>query len=190
MKKILLGSLVLMIFSASIIIFNISCNKDSDAQPNSNSSNCIGPQPKAQLIANGKPYNGDYKFDHRLGWVYKEGGTYVYLNNNTMIFKFASASPYSSMKLTFQNISNPVIGTTYTYLVQQGTCYFNELSNSGYTEDGGSINLIFTRISNGTADGKLSGAISYKRLNTGTSPANITFAITDGIFSNIPINNN
>jgi hypothetical protein len=32
MKKLLLGSLVLLLFSASIIIFNISCNKESDAQ--------------------------------------------------------------------------------------------------------------------------------------------------------------
>jgi hypothetical protein len=38
MKKLLLGSLVLLLFSASIVLFNISCNKDSDAQPQQ--SNC------------------------------------------------------------------------------------------------------------------------------------------------------
>jgi Tol biopolymer transport system component len=38
MKKLLLGSIVLLMFSASIILFNISCNKESDAQSNSSSS--------------------------------------------------------------------------------------------------------------------------------------------------------
>lgn len=38
MKKLLLGSLVLLMFTSSIVVFNISCNKELDAQPNQ--SNC------------------------------------------------------------------------------------------------------------------------------------------------------
>jgi hypothetical protein len=181
MKKLLLGSLVLLMFSASIVVFNISCNKESDAQQTSN--NCIGPQPKVQFNANGKTYNGDYKFDQRLGWFidFDETPSSIMIFNNSMQFTVVTSNVYSQMRFTFPNITEPTAGTTYTYLVKPGTCYFD--NTNGSSENGGTISLTFTRVSGGTADGTFSGAISY------TSPLNQTITITNGAFSNIPVFN-
>jgi hypothetical protein len=178
MKNLLLGSLVLLMFSSSIILFNISCNKESDAQPST--SNCVGPQPKVQFNANGKTYNGDYKFDQRLGWTTNEfESTTIQLSNNLMEFYIWSSNYYSRLGLKFPNVSNLTAGTTYTYLAQPGNSYFD--NTTGSSEKGGTISVTFTRVSGGTADGTFSGAISY------TAPSNQTVTITNGTFSNIPI---
>ena len=76
MKKLLLGSLVLLLFSASITLFNISCNKDSDAQPSQ--SNC--PNTATVIFTVNFPSDAP----PRLGRV-TDNGISLYSENNSTI---------------------------------------------------------------------------------------------------------
>jgi hypothetical protein len=190
MKKLLLGSLVLLIFSASIVLFNISCNKDSDAQQQ-NQTNCMGPQPKFQFRANGKLYICDPVFDKRIGWVqannfdWIEGYTPSLSSDedNTLLsggFSTVSgADNYINLALSIT--STPTVGT-YNENNIESDCRFEDFDNTGYYRSTHTIK--FTRVSNGTADGTFSGTVR----TTDTNPVK-TVTITDGVFSNIPIFN-
>jgi hypothetical protein len=190
MKKILLGSLVLLTFSASIILFNISCNKESDAQPNSNSSNCIGPQPKFQFKANGKLYVCDAVFDKRIGWSgnfndLNEGGVPCLRGSTRFELSGGLYSPTSG-ESTYINLflsnTNPTVGT-YNENNIGSDCNF-DFDNYIYTSS--THTITFTRVSNETADGTFSGVV--KTVSFGGQPnPNMTVTITDGVFSNIPI---
>ena len=188
MKKILLGSLVLLMFSASIVLFNISCNKDSDAQPNPTSSNCIGPQPKFQFKANGKLYVCDAVFDKRLGWVanrapfvYNENIPFLDVYDSESILSGSVYSSSTNSSLTTINLAinttNPSVGT-FNETNVYGECNFDF---DDYTYTVHSHTITFTRVSDGTADGKFSGVTKV------ASNPNQSVSITDGVFSNIPI---
>ncbi len=177
-----------MIFSASIIIFNISCNKDSDAQPNSNSSNCIGPQPKFQFKANGKLYVCDAIFDNRIGWVgnylpyQNEGGLpsfsisqYNNVTNSELSGGVLTSSGSNFINL-YMTLADASVGTYYSEPNSGADCTIENVQYWGSTHS-----ITFTRVSNGTADGTFSGTLIKK-----DSP-NVTISLTEGVFSNIPI---
>ena len=193
MKKLILGSLVLLMFSASIVLFNISCNKDSDAQQQ-NQTNCMGPQPKFQFRANGKLYVGDPVFDKRIGWTKvnnyegtNSGDGYtpeLSIGSDVTLLSggYTSASFADNyVNLALSTTSTPTVGT-YTENNIISDCRFEDFDNTGYTRSTHTIK--FTRVSNGTADGTFSGTV--RTVNT-TPVKSVT--ISEGVFSNIPIFN-
>jgi hypothetical protein len=108
MKKLLLGSLVLLMFSSSIILFNISCNKDSDAQPNSNSSNCYGTInvtinfPNDAPPKTGRFEDNGISFDFESG-IMQEGGQ-KYSNGFRYYQSFDNVGTTPQKVFTFKNI--------------------------------------------------------------------------------------
>ena len=186
MKKLLLGSLVLLMFSASIVVFNISCNKESDAQPQSQTF-CMGPQPKFQFKANGKLYVCDPAFDKRIGWVMANSSIREYyspdLFSSSQGTELGGGLVTSSGKRVFINLflsntSTPSVGT-YNENSIQSDSRFEEFDNNSYNSS--THTITFTRVSNGTADGTFSGTVR----TTNTNPIK-TVTITDGVFSNVP----
>jgi len=192
MKNLLLGSLVLLMFSASIILFNISCNKESDAQPNSNSSNCMGPQPKFQYKANGKLYICDPVFDKRIGWTqanntFFTGYTPSLSSSAVGSTELSGGLTTSSGKEVFINLflsinSTPSVGT-YNENNISSDCRFEEFDNYSYSSS--THTITFTRVSNGTADGTFSGTVKTSSFAGQPNP-NKTVTITEGVFTNIP----
>jgi len=190
-KNLLLGSIILFLFSAAIIIFQISCSQQAPAQ--TSTSNCIGPQPKFQFKANGVLYNCDAVFDTRFGWkaksykdLFGELPSITLSPNDTRpnfeLSGNASTTVNDIMHFNFINYSTPSpIALTYNSISGGADCKFPN-DNNIYGNSNHSIT--FTRVSNGTADGSFSGTVWT------TSASSQIVTITDGVFSNIPVFNN
>jgi hypothetical protein len=191
-KKLLIASAVMLLFSISITIFNLSCNKPADAQPQSQ-TNCMGPQPKFQFKANGKLYVCDPVFDKRIGWTmvnnYEGTGATdgytpdLHIGSDYSILGGGYLSPsfvetYINLKLS--TTSTPTVGT-YNENNIESDCSFSEIDNNGFYNRS-THTITFTRVSNGTVDGTFSGTVR----TTNTTPVK-TVTITEGVFSNIPI---
>jgi len=181
-KNLLLGSLLLCLFSTAIIIFQLSCSQQAPAQ----TSSCIGAQPKFQFKANGNLYVCDAVFDSRLGWVGNFQSRYNVapnLEGITGIYSLSGAvrnsSGLTSLIFMFSSTNPPSFGT---YNGSSSDCCFSFDSVNTYNRGSQIIN--FTRISNGTADGTFSGTVQ-KGMPTPTQTINIT----EGVFSNIPVFN-
>ncbi len=185
-KNLLLGSLALFLFSAAIIIFQISCSQQAPAQ--TSTSNCIGPQPKFQFKANGILYVCDALFDSRVGWygdwLATDGTRYIVgaeipsVGNDLSGGK--SVSPTNAVTI---NLPLPNGVPTLAPIVVQNSgfldCHIPGISgifgNGNYT-------INFSRISSdGYADGTFSATIWQ------TSAPSQTVSITDGVFSNLPV---
>ena len=170
MKRILLGSIVLIVFSLSIIIFQISCSKSSDAQ---NPTNCIGSQPKMQFKWNGTIYNSDAVFDIRIGWA-----TYPYIkfisSGAGNILSSSNGQSNVFLQLYFPSSQNLAAGS---YPVTNGNCACI-INGTSYTT--GTFTIVINIVANGYAEGTFSGSVS-------TSNGSSTLTITEGVFSNVPI---
>ena len=97
MKKLLLGSLVLLIFSASITLFNISCKKESNAQPSQ--SNCAN---TATVI-----FTVNFPSDAapRLGRA-SDNGIYLESESNSIIDGAQDLYETHSYFQSFSNVGN------------------------------------------------------------------------------------
>ncbi len=183
-KNLLLGSIVLTLFSISILIFQMSCSQQAPAQ--TSNSNCIGPQPKFQFKANGNLYICDAIFDSRLGWV----GNVIPYNVVPHIQPDGQNGSYgltgwvkNASGNTFINFYFPSTNTVTvgTYNSSSSDCQF---SFDSHSYNSGSQVINFTRVSNGTADGTFSGTVQ----SVMATPTQVV-TITEGVFSNIPVFN-
>jgi len=202
MKKIIFSAVVLFVFSLSMIVFQISCNKSSVAQ---RPSDCVGPQPKLQFVANGVTYNCDGVWDARFGWVnfpyfiksirgvdntpyynlYAENLNSPYAGDDPGHFNVFPNNQYQCrFYLDFNNVAaNLTVGS---YSVGTQITLYDKVNRTEIGCETGSrpINTFqfnITRISNGSAFGNFSGYIDCP---FNSSPR---ITITDGAFENIPI---
>ena len=176
MKKLLMGSIALTLFSISIIIFQISCKKEANAQNSTN--NCIGAQPKIEFKGNGILYTNNARFDNRIGW-YNYACIDTANSNPSNTLDELRTGPLNStssfMDLFFPNSTNIASGT-YTSTNQAIDCVINGIRY--YT---GSYTININIQSDGTADGTFSGTL-YQQNNQGSN-----IVLTDGVFSSIPV---
>jgi hypothetical protein len=178
MKKLLLGSLALTIFSISVTLFNISCNKDSDAQPNSNRSNCIGPQPKFQFKANGVLKNCDAVFNPLIGWDKCPIIQYIPSDTSWGITGFIGwGQDFEGEGICLEAGGTPMVKTYENARVQ--TARINNIFDSA-DDANGSFRIVIESITNNRATGTFSGQLR-------TSNGSINVQITEGVFSNIPV---
>lgn len=176
MKKLLLASLVLMIFSTSIVVFNISCNKESDAQPQI-PSNCVGPQPTLRFKGNGVLYECKGVNDSRVGWA-----GYPFWSSSILIFDNYGFS-------IFPTTPNKVGGFVKIASLSAGT--FTNTDNVFNFPDlkyrwelnPGSLVFIITSKNNGYASGTFSGKLPAGNSANAMGPE---MKITEGVFTNIP----
>jgi hypothetical protein len=197
MKKLLLGSLVLLVFSASIVVFNISCNKESDAQQ---TTNCIGSQPTLKFKGNGVLYECKAVNDPRLGWIGYPGiwkikssdrDAYAIGFSNT---KTNASSP--TWFIDFPITQNTVVGgivflssnlSTTTYLSSG-----NEISfpSKGYKYGGSGFDkscvINISSIKNGLASGTFTGTLRAGPIGVDDTKGPL-MNITEGVFTNIPV---
>ena len=191
-KNLLLGSIVLTLFSISVLIFQFSCSQQAPAQISG--TNCIGPQPKFQFKANGVLYVCDALYDSRVGWYgnlfgqLQEGGGNLprIINGDTIILSGAlkttsSNSTYTYIGLFIPNATLLSTGAIYTSTNVYTDCNFSFSYGNGYMYNKSNHTVTFTRVSNGTADGTFSGAVWP------TSAPSQVVTITDGVFSNLPV---
>jgi hypothetical protein len=199
-KKLLLASAVMLIFSISIILFNLSCNKPADAQQNQ--SNCVGVQAKLQFKGNGVLYECNAVFDSRVGWV-----GYPYINK-----KIEQQGSQPTYKLAFKNYKNYAWSDDISWIVNypatqntvDGSIYIGSTISVGtYTNTNQVIffeKLVYkyedipkclvvniTSINNGLASGTFSGTLPSGYNGTPNQAAHPQMNITEGVFSNVPI---
>ncbi|MFN5334566.1 MAG: hypothetical protein ACK5BV_05205 [Bacteroidota bacterium] len=188
MKKVLLGSLVLLMFSASIVLFNISCNKESDAQPQSQ-SNCVGPQPTLRFKGNGVLYECKGINDSRVGWA---GYPFWSKENSfqTYDLSFSNYDDDYNVFANFPNTANKVGGfvtikslSIGTYTNSDNVFVFPDL-NYRWELNPGSLVFIITSKNNGYASGTFSGKFPAGNSANATGPE---MNITEGVFTNIPV---
>ena len=174
MKQVLLGSVILTFFAISITLFQLSCSKSSEAQ--TQTSNCIGTQPKMQFKWNNNLSNCDAVFDAKLGW--KTSPTINGKNNNFTLMSWEGygylSTSVASLNLYFPNGQQPVVGS---YTVTNGfcDCFIN---NTQYSK--GTYTIVITSVANGYANGTFYGSVS-------TTSGSSTVTLTEGVFTNIPI---
>jgi hypothetical protein len=188
-KQLLIVSGVMFIFSISFTVFNLSCNKPADAQPQSQTF-CMGPQPKFQFKANGKLYVCDPVFDKRIGWVMTNGSEFegytpgLFIGNDGSelgggLITTSGEETYINLFLSTTSIPSP--GTYNENNIGSDSNF--DFDNCSYT--GSTHTITFTRVSNGTADGTFSGTVKTGSFSCQTTPKTVT--ITEGVFSNVPI---
>jgi len=196
MKKVLMSAVVMFIFSLSIIVFQLSCNKSSVAQ---RPTDCLGNQSKFEFKVNGVLFKCDAVLNNQLGWV-----GFPYFSKHPSINGF---SLYATNHNDFDPGNN--IGRINVFDETQYTCYFHiefsntqinttgsysstlahiELYNNGTSYNGGearpqSFNFTISSIQNGLVSGTFSGWVDPN------SPSNPRLNVTDGIFTNVPIFN-
>jgi hypothetical protein len=194
MKKLLLGSLVLLMFSASIILFNISCNKESDAQQ---TTNCIGPQPILQFKGNGVLYECKGINDARVGWVgypkiwksFSSGKTFY----NISFSNYKTQGDFDNWTYNYPATANTVSGwiafetPTFgisTYTNTDDAIGFDNL-DYGYELNKGRLIFTITSMRNGLVSGTFSGILPATA--TGNYNRGPLMNITEGVFANIPV---
>lgn len=174
MKKLLKSSVALLIFSFSMILFQLSCSKTAESQ--NQSQNCLNNQPKFQFKINGSLKVCDAIYNELVGWdrcpfvqYYGDGQT-----NWRMRGLYGRGSFTNQGIYIHGGISAPTIGTIQSSRV------------SGYIDNqeylAGNITIIITAQNNNRISGTFSGNIRT------TSNGN-NVPITNGEFSNIPVGN-
>ncbi len=135
-------------------------------------------------------YVCDALFDNRVGWYgnftnqLKKGGgeiPAVHVNSNGFVISGGvsiSTTGVASINLFVQSSSNTSSGSTHT---STNVYLDSRIPISSTLNDRSTHTIIFTRVSNGTADGTFSGKV------WNSSTPNQTVSITDGIFSNLPV---
>lgn len=192
MKKFLFSAAVLFAFSLSMIVFQISCNKSSVAQ---RPSDCVGPQPKLQFVANGVTYNCDAIYKEGLGWVkapYINTGAVFGAGGFTLVA--SSTKGYDDGMYIFSNLQhtahlslykNAQIAANSSYTIQNGhnVALYNNGTLVARAENNTttSISLTITSIVNGYASGTFSGQTDSN------DPRLPRINISEGTFSNIPV---
>ena len=205
-KKLLLASAALIIFSLSIILFQISCRKPATAQ--SPTPSCIGPQPKLQFKANGTLYVCNAVSDSRLGWVgfprfYKNIGPSG-SNINSFNLNFCntkrlekSEDDIGSWVVNFPSTQNTVnawisFGNNLTSL-SVGSYSNNDMGidfinlNYHYEVNSRSLIFIINSINNGMASGSFSGSLPAGNGLPNSTNDGPLMTITEGVFSDLPI---
>ncbi|MFN5334916.1 MAG: hypothetical protein ACK5BV_06995 [Bacteroidota bacterium] len=176
LRQLILGSLVLIMFSASIVVFNISCNKESDAQQTNN--NCIGPQPKFQFKANGVIKNCDAIFNPLIGWDKCPVIQYFPSDTSWTIKGFIGwGQDFDGEGIYLEAGGAPMVKTYENARVV--TARINNIFDS-VDDANGSFRIVITSITNNRATGTFSGQLR-------TSNGSISVQITEGVFSNIPV---
>jgi hypothetical protein len=197
LKKLILGSLVLIMFSASIVVFNISCNKETDAQT---SSNCNEPAATFKYKWNGILYemNGSLTQNAREGSLIRKEQTTN--NGATNPFDNANGDPLTNTKYLYSILATknnyygdeggPILEielrTTSLTAPKTFTSANNEIKwvyfNHPEEAAGEQFTVNFIKIANGYADGSFSGVVKYN--NNGQL---ITIQVTEGEFKNVKI---
>lgn len=169
-----------------------SCTPSTPVTPSTNNV-VIGPQPKFQFKANGTLYICDALFDSRIGWYgnwyqqLKEGGgqvpaVYTYNGQNELSGGLETGPLNSSTYLNLQIPSATItVGSFTSNNMSIVDCGFAAYPTTGNWKSN-SHTIIFSRISNGTADGTFSATLT-------STVGNTTVNITEGSFSNIPVLN-
>ena len=199
MKKLYLESLVLLVLSASIILFNMSCNKESDVQT---PANCNEPAATFKYRWNGTLYemNGSLTQNAREGSLIRKEQTYDNINTSNNPFDFMNGDELTntsylySIHATKNNFygdeGGPILEielrTTSLTAPKTFTSDNNEIKmvyfcHPEYSE-GQQFTVTFTKIANGYADGSFSGIVKYN--DNGQQK---TVQITDGEFKNVRI---
>lgn len=168
MKKLLLASAVLLTFSLSLVIFNLSCNRPAEAQQTNNY--CLGPQPKLQFKLNGVVQNCDAVFSPLVGWdkcpLLEGAGT------TWSLFGFSGRTLSGDGGFELKLSGSPSIKT---YLDSRP-----RVRDYNTFYEVGNYTVTITSISNNRASGTFSGQV---RNLSGSATAQIT----EGVFTDVPI---
>ena len=165
---------MLLIFSASITIFNISCNKESDAQQTN--SKCLGLQPKFQFRINGSIKVCDALYNELIGW--DRCPLIQYYDDGQTPWKMRGV--YSRGSFSNQGISISGAKTAPTVGAILSSSVSGNIDNQEYVA--GNITVNISSISKNRMSGTFSG-------NIRTTPNGNNVPITEGVFSNIPFGN-
>lgn len=182
MKRLFLASALLTFFSFSVILFQVSCQKDASAQDR---TNCLGAQPTFKFKVNGTLYDCSALFDSRVGWYGNTSSSSVtnliegelpHISKESTAYTFSGGNVSAHLNFISFSTAAPAVGTIS---VTNGSSdcsipSFTLCTKATYT-------ITFTRVSNGTADGTFSGTT----WNPAT-PGNVA-TITEGTFSNIMV---
>lgn len=196
LKKLVLGSLILIMFSASIVVFNISCNKETDAQT---SSNCNEPAATFKYKWNGILYemNGSLTQNAREGSLIRKEQTYDNINTSNNPFDLMNGDELTNTKYLYSihatknnfygDEGGPILEielrTTSLTAPKTFTSANNEIKSVYFCHpvnaEGQQFTVTFTKIANGYADGSFSGTVRT------TNGQNVQ--ITEGEFKNVKI---
>ncbi len=198
-KKLLLASAVLLTFSASLILFNLSCNKPADAQT---PTNCNEPAATFKYKWNGTLYemNGSLTQNAREGSLIRKEQTYDNINTSNNPFDLMNGDELTNTKYLYSihatknnyygDEGGPILEielrTTSLTAPKTFTSANNEIKWVYFCHpehaDGQQFTVNFTKIANGYADGSFSGIVKY--YNNGVEK---TIQITEGEFKNVKI---
>lgn len=184
-KKLLLASAVLLTFSASLILFNLSCNKPADAQT---PTNCNEPNTVFKYKLNGTLYDmsGSLALNSKQGAVVRK--TYDWRKCNVSQ-QLACTDYIYSLSATKNNVFddewNTIVRFWFGSSINVGT-YSVSTNTLGvqitFPEYMGSTNLTVTITKNqgGYIDGTFSGTLK-------SSSNQNTYQLTEGEFKNVKI---
>jgi hypothetical protein len=171
----------------SILVFGMACKKSSD----SNNTGSQSPQPKFQFTANGTVYTWNAV---DVGGVWTNYPTIVKSTgsvNGTAVTSYSFRTNNSSGQQGYSLILGLCSGcstiSSGTYPVGNGKdvdSYFNGVGYSITTANNANTNYTVTisSITNGLANGTFSGVLQPRTAGSGP-----TLTITNGTFSNIPV---
>lgn len=186
MKKLLLASVALTMFSISIILFQISCKKEVLAQA---ASFTCAQKPKLQFYGNGILYSFDAVLYSGLWLDFPYIKAYS-INPSTSNFRI-----YADLKLTEKDYisvvhsvsidlasytNNIIVGNyptnniipAFRFVLYTGPANLITFASTNYV-----VNI--SKIENNLATGTFSGTL--------LSPVGAPYTITQGTFSNIPV---
>ena len=197
MKKLLLGSLVLLMFSLSLILFNISCKKETNAQT---TTNCNEPAATFKYKWNGVLYemNGSLTHNAREGSLIRKEQTYDNINTSNNPFDYMNGDEITNTKYLYSihatknnfygDEGGPILEielrTTSLTAPKIFTSANNEIKwvyfcHPEYAK-AQQFTVNFTKIANGYADGSFSGIV--QDIDNGSQ-----IQITEGEFKNVRI---
>ena len=197
MKKLLLGSLVLLMFSLSLILFNISCKKETNAQT---TTNCNEPAATFKYKWNGVLYemNGSLTQNAREGSLIRKEQTYDNINTSNNPFDYMNGDEITNTKYLYSihatknnfygDEGGPILEielrTTSLTAPKIFTSANNEIKwvyfcHPEYAK-AQQFTVNFTKIANGYADGSFSGIV--QDIDNGSQ-----IQITEGEFKNVRI---
>jgi hypothetical protein len=184
-KNLLLASAVLLTFSASLILFNLSCNKPADAQT---PTNCNEPNTVFKYTLNGTLYDmsGSLALNSKQGAIVRK--TYDW--SKCDISDQLTCTDYLySLSATKNNVFddewNTILRFWFPATIKPGS-YSTSTNTLGvliiYPEYTNTNNFTVTITKNqgGYIDGVFSGTVKSGSNQT-------TYQITDGVFQNVKI---
>jgi hypothetical protein len=181
MRKVILASASMLLFSFSLMILQMSCKKEANAQ--SQSSNCLSTQPKLQFKVNGALKNCDAIFSDLVGWdkcpileiapyPQQVGSRNWRISAAYGRESAAFGGDADGISIDGNTSTPPTVGTV------QSTRCGGKFDGVSYPQ--GNITIIFTSISGNRASGTFSGTLRHEFNG-------MTVSIADGAFSNIPM---